>query len=218
VGHGGYHPGHGGGFYHSGYHSGLNYGGYRGFGLGYPYSGGFGAPYLSRGLNFGLGYGYGSGGLGYGYGLGGYGFGLNAPGYGYNVGGYGYIPYRVSAPPYRVGSGYYRTIPAAPAVVGYPAIVGQNAAPASPNLGGTVSVPKEPTPATVTVLVPEGAELSFDGKETEKADGSRVYTSPPLEPGKTVNLAIKTRANGSAREMQLPIRAGDKITVDFRGQ
>jgi len=66
--------------------------------------------------------------------------------------------------------------------------------------------------------VPDGAQLFFDDKDTGKTGGSQTFTSGVLQPGQTATLAIKARWDGKDRQMQLPIRAGDKMTVDLRGQ
>lgn len=206
-GHGGsHHGGHMGGYhggYHSGYHSGYyggyrggSYGGYRG-GYGYGGYGGFGYPFLG---GYGLGYGLGYGGLGFG-----------------RYGGYGYSsPYYYSrgySSPYY-SSGYY-----------YPSYSSGYYYPATPVIDsgviqtGGYAVPSAPAAAAaaqVTVLVPEGAQVWFDGKEAAATGTSRVFTSPVLQPGQSSVLAVKARWDGSNREMQLPIQAGDKMTVDLR--
>jgi uncharacterized protein (TIGR03000 family) len=71
------------------------------------------------------------------------------------------------------------------------------------------------TPATVIVLVPEGAEVLFDGKPSTRSGPRQEFVTPALEPGRTYTLGIRVRTANWARTMQLPVRAGDKATVDM---
>jgi uncharacterized protein (TIGR03000 family) len=68
------------------------------------------------------------------------------------------------------------------------------------------------------VVVPAGAELWFDGKETDKAVTNRVFTSASLPPNQSSVLTVKAKWNGITREMQLVIRPGDSTTVDMSRQ
>ena len=71
-------------------------------------------------------------------------------------------------------------------------------------------------PANVTVIVPDGAQVWFDGNLNSQTGPKREFTSAALEPGQSSTLAIKvTPPGGSPQTMQLPIRAGDKTTVDL---
>jgi uncharacterized protein (TIGR03000 family) len=197
---GAYH--HGGGVYHGG---GGYYGGSRGF-YSSPFYGGYGLG--------GYGLGYGLGGLGYGYGLGGYGLGRGYYGGSYGGGYYG----GGSVYPYSSFGNYSYAVPAASAALGVPVVSGTYAPQPAPSGGFNAVTPSEPAPASVTVTVPEGAELWFNGKDMGKDGGSQVFTSPVMQPGQTATLAVKARWNGNTREMQLPIRAGDKMTVDLTRQ
>ncbi|CAN0429643.1 unnamed protein product, partial [Phaeothamnion confervicola] len=82
--------------------------------------------------------------------------------------------------------------------------------------GYTPSVSAVAAPATLTVTVPSDAQVWFDGKEASGSGTSRVFTSPVLQPGQSSVLSIKARWNGSDRTMQLPITAGDNMSVDLR--
>ena len=196
---GGYHGGayHGGGGHYGGYGGsrGGYYGGYSGYRGGY----GYGSPFLG---GYGLGgYGLGYGGFGYGgLGYGGLGYGrLGSGGYGYSV------PYS-SGGYYAPVNGWY-TDPVSPIDAGVIQASGT----------GSIAVTSEvAAPAQVTVLVPDGAQVWFDGKEAAGSGGSRVFTSPTLQPGQSSTLAVKARWAAGNGEMQLPIRAGDKMTVDLR--
>lgn len=188
---GGAHPGggHPGGTFHPGAP------GYHGSLNNYGYRGGY---YGGIGLGYpyagGLGYGYG----GYGYGLG-YPYGFGAFPLSYGMGrAYGYSP------------GYYS---AYPAVLGAPALGA--VMPSAPSYSTGSS---EPAPAVVNLTVPDGAKVWFDDKETAAPGGKVTFTSPVLKPGTGATLNVKARWNDSTREMNLPIRAGDKMSVDLRNQ
>lgn len=211
---GGYHPGYYGGGYHGGYYGGYRHSGFYGgryglYGFGYPYYGGYG---------LGLGYGYGYplyGGLSYSLGSGYYGYPYyGSYSYPYYYGSYGY--------PYSYGGYSY----AAPAVLGAAATTTSTSL-YTPALSSSVTdpavVPSSGTSTaagtgSVTVVVPSGAQLWFDGKETDTGSASRVFTSQKLEPGQVKTLSVKARWDGSTREMQLPVQAGDNMTVDLTNQ
>jgi uncharacterized protein (TIGR03000 family) len=216
-GHGGgvYHGGggvyRGGGAYRGGYYGGSRgyYGGYRGYGYG---GYGYGYPLF--------GYGLGYGGLGYGLGYGSLGYGLGYGGYGLGSGGYGYsYPYSSSYYSYPDYSGY--TYPdyssySYPITTSTPVI--NSVVPASgvySSIPSTSAPSSTPAPATVTVVVPENAQVWFDGKETSETGHDRVFTSATLQPDQSSVLEVKARWDGSTRTMQLPIRAGDKISVEL---
>jgi uncharacterized protein (TIGR03000 family) len=203
--------GHGGGGHAGGGGGGRAGGGYRG-----GYSGGYrGGEHGGYRGGYGLGYG------GYGLGYGGYGLGYGGYGAGYGNYGYAYPSYGYASPSYGYSypstyEGYY---PTAPTVVGSSPLTG-TVLPASgsensftPSLSATPAVA---APATVTVFVPEGAQVWLDGKETTGTGTSRVFTSPKLEPGQSSVLAVKARWGGSTYSAQVPIQAGDKFSVDLR--
>ena len=178
----------------SGYHGGGNTGGYRGGSYATPYRGGGYGGYPYGYSNFGSPYGgRGYGGLGYGYGLSnGYGYGLNS--------GYGGT---------RYSSGY---LSATPAVLGVPSF--GDPAPSGPAFSSSA----EPAPATLSMTFPDGAQVWVDGKETPAPGGRLTFTSPVLQPGTRATVNLKARWNDSTREMNLPITAGDKMSVDLRNQ
>jgi uncharacterized protein (TIGR03000 family) len=80
------------------------------------------------------------------------------------------------------------------------------------------SASSTPAEATVTLTVPDGAKVWFDGKEMAAPGGVVTFKSPVLQPGANTNLNVKARWNDSTREMNLPITAGDKMNVDLRNQ
>jgi uncharacterized protein (TIGR03000 family) len=75
------------------------------------------------------------------------------------------------------------------------------------------------SPASVTVIVPEGGQVWFDNTLTPKTGANWVYNSPKLEPGKTYTLNIKARwaEGGQDKAYDIPLRvvAGDKMTMDL---
>jgi uncharacterized protein (TIGR03000 family) len=63
--------------------------------------------------------------------------------------------------------------------------------------------PAERAPATLTVTLPADAKLTFDGQATISTSAHRVFTTPPLEKGKSFHYSVKAEF----------IRAGRTITV-----
>ena len=204
-----------GGGYSRGYSSGSYLGGgslanYRGSGYlgtgynpaGYPYPfGGFGLP---PGVGNGMGYNYG---------------GYYSPYGGYGAS-YPYLSPNASYRPlglrslYRDSGGAISPSLAAPvsgAILGGPAIASSTPVTAA-------TTPGKPLPATVTVIVPADAQVWFNGQEIKTTGESRVFTSTALSPGQPVQLVVKARWGGNTRELQLPLQAGDKMSVDLRGQ
>ena len=133
--------------------------------------------------------------------------GFGYPGYGGNYYGSGALSY----PSY-----YYD-----PNTAGYPV------APPTPNV---VVPPSQPVPsaaaatapsdtATLTAIVPEGGQVWFNDTLTQSGGTAWVYTTPPLDSGKTYTVNVKARwVEGSQdRSMDLALRlvAGDNMTVDF---
>jgi len=213
---GGYHGGYSGG-YHGGYYGGYrggNYGGFRGYrGYGYGY-GGFGYPFLGW---YGLGYGgLGYGGYGYWPGYGGYGSTFpyySSYSYPY-YSGYSYPStyYGGYTSPYVFDGYSYQAVP--PTVIGSTPVTTAGVIQAGGVTGGSViSTPAAPAPAEVTVVVPDGAHVWFNGKETTTTGGNRVFTSPTLQPGQEAVLSVKAEWGGITREMQIPIQAGDKKSI-----
>jgi uncharacterized protein (TIGR03000 family) len=226
-GHGGGHAGggHVGGGHVSGYHGGVYRGGYGGFssgGFGSPYRYGYGtSPYALRSFygggapiahypyrGFGYpGFGYPIGGIGYaspylGFGYGGLGYGYGGFGYG----GFGYGRFALG--------GYTYAAPPIAAVVGYPAISPQllDEPPAQPDASASAFS----RPANVTVTVPDGAEVTFEGNVNSETGATRHYTSPALEPGYDYALNVKvTPPGGATRAVRLTVRAGDNVSVDL---
>jgi uncharacterized protein (TIGR03000 family) len=117
--------------------------------------------------------GYGGYGLGYGLGYGGY-----YPSY---YGGYPYSSYGYdTGVSYIGGSSLYTT----PGITGYSS--------AYPPIQQQQVAPKDDA-AHLLVMVPEDAELWFNGSTTTQKGTQRVFASPPLTPGKRYTYEIKAR-------------------------
>ena len=73
--------------------------------------------------------------------------------------------------------------------------------------------------ARVTVIVPPGAEVSFDDVTTLSKGAIRQYDSPPLEPGTRYTYDIKASWNDNGREVtqtqRVEVTAGAQVTVRF---
>ncbi len=238
-GHGGGYAGgahHAGGYYHgAGYYHGGNFGGYRpygyggyhglgyGYGLYRPYYGsGFYRPYYGYG-GYGLG-GLGVGGIGLGgYGLGGYGLGgYGMGGYGmggYGLGGYGLGGYGLGG----YGGGYGSSLPysggygmAGAGVVGNSPGSSVNAPP-----GGPGQTPPPPDNAAhLQLIVPENAEVQFDGSKTTQTGSAREFVSPPLTVGQVFTYKIIVRsADPSGKPINdardIRVQANDWVRIDF---
>ena len=76
------------------------------------------------------------------------------------------------------------------------------------------------TTALVNVWVPADAELRFEGIRTDLSGSFRRFTTPPLVPGReyTYHVDATWMENGRqvTRTRTVPIRAGDRLYVDFR--
>jgi uncharacterized protein (TIGR03000 family) len=177
---------------------GGGHGGYHGGGFGY---GGFyyGSRYPAYGLN-GFPFSYGSGLYApygyfrpyYGYGLGGIGLG------GVGLGGYGY---------YRP---YYAS----------PVIVAPGVTPPNPAVAPIDPTPPSDNAAHLQLIVPENAEVLFDGGKTQQTGTTREFVSPPLPPGKVYSYTITVRstdANGKTNvdKRVINVQANDWFRIDF---
>jgi uncharacterized protein (TIGR03000 family) len=193
--------GHGGGFHGGGGH----------FGGGAHFGGGFGAYH--GGFNHG---GYGSG------------FGYHSyygyhPSYGYDNY-YGYYPYYNTYPsssydtyPYVESSPTYDS--------GYAGSYGDVGSSTPPAVNYQSFYP--PATATtesdngahVTVTVPAGAQLWFDGTPTTSTGSVREFNSPPLTPGHRYSYEVQARWNENGKEVtqtqKVQVGAGTHAQVDF---
>jgi uncharacterized protein (TIGR03000 family) len=181
---------HGGGFHASGYH----FGGYRG---GYHYGGYHYHPYYG-------GYHYG----GYHY----------RPYYGGYYPYYNYYPYDYSYYPYYSSYPYYYSDLSSGSVYdpGY-----SSGLPLSSEQLSSASTPpaQADTSVHVTVNVPAGARLWFDGAPTTSTGPVRQFDSPPLTPGRRYTYDLKASWNENGQEVtqtqKVDVTAGAHVNVNF---
>jgi uncharacterized protein (TIGR03000 family) len=168
---------------------------------GYRYSGspdfnGAGYPFAYAPGSYGLGYSP----YGWDYGLGGPRLDYGSFGYNwfpsYNYGGYG------SAYPGGITSRYYS--PAVP----------------SARETETRAQPRNDNAAHLRLIVPENAQLWFEGQKTSQKGRVRNFVSPPLTPGTTYNYSVRIRYTGeNGREVEktqsIAVQANDWRTIDL---
>jgi uncharacterized protein (TIGR03000 family) len=64
--------------------------------------------------------------------------------------------------------------------------------------------------ATIVVHLPEGANLTIDGEQTQQRSATRTFTSPPLEPGKVYTYTLRAEINRDGHTVR------DTKTIDVR--
>jgi uncharacterized protein (TIGR03000 family) len=71
--------------------------------------------------------------------------------------------------------------------------------------------------ATIIVHVPANASLSIDGQQTQQRSDTRVFTSPPLEPGKTYTYTLRAEMSRDGHTVHetknVDVRAGQSSEV-----
>jgi uncharacterized protein (TIGR03000 family) len=71
--------------------------------------------------------------------------------------------------------------------------------------------------ATLVVHMPENASLSIDGQQTQQRSGTRVFTSPPLESGKTYTYTLRAEMTRDGRTIHetknVDVRPGQSSEV-----
>jgi uncharacterized protein (TIGR03000 family) len=91
--------------------------------------------------------------------------------------------------------------------------------PEAPGPPPLVPVPAEGGPAVVEVVVPEAAEVWFDGAPTRQAGAVRVFHSPPLPPGGPYVYVVRARWEEGGRPAEqikaVPVRPGERARVTF---
>jgi uncharacterized protein (TIGR03000 family) len=189
-----------GGGHFGGFHGGFNYGGFYHF-----------RPYYGYGRYYHPYYGY----YPYYYNSYPYGYGYYPYLYGYYPYDYGYSPYSSSYSDdgsWYPGSGnaYSPGITAA----GFTSV-----SPLSGGAGEPAPSRQADTAAHVTVTVPPGADVWFDGSNTYSAGPVREFQSPPLTPGADYSYQIRARWKDDGREVtqtqQVSIAAGAHVRVQF---
>ena len=208
-----------------GHRGGGCYGGCYGMGYGGCYGMGYGGCYGMGYGGYGMGYGgcYGGYRMGYGgyrMGYGGYGMGYGGYGMG-NWGGWGY-----GYSGYVLGGGW-------PMIGGYAyspmfstwgtPINSVSGAIINPGLTRSLyynpAVANLANEATIVVHLPQGANLTIDGQATQSRAATRVFHSPPLEPGKTYSYTLRAEANRDGHfvntKKTVDVRAGERSEVTF---
>jgi uncharacterized protein (TIGR03000 family) len=203
-----------------GCYGGMSYGGCYGGGYGGGcYGGGWGGCYgggYASGGCYGGGYGRGYAWGGTGVGYGGYAWGASP-----SWGGYASGPtfYGSGTPIVTGGYGF-----GTPIVSGYgtPMIAGNTGTPGTTQSfymnPGNVNQGNE---ARILVHLPADATLTIDGQPTQSRSGTRLFTSPPLEPGKTYTYTLRAEMNRDGRmantKRTVEVRAGQtsEVTLDF---
>jgi uncharacterized protein (TIGR03000 family) len=79
--------------------------------------------------------------------------------------------------------------------------------------------PAQQGTAEITIIVPAGAEIFFDGKPTLQKGTQRVYRSPPLPPGYTYYYTVVARWQDGAKvveqERKVELTSNSRVRVDF---
>lgn len=77
-------------------------------------------------------------------------------------------------------------------------------------------------PATIHVMLPADAKLTFDGEATKSTSADRAFVTPPLEKGKEFHYVLKAHfaqgGNAVTVERQIVVRAGQETTVSLNLQ
>jgi len=146
------------------------------------------------------------------------------PGYYGYYGPRGYYPYYGG---YGLGVGvywpygYYRPYGYGP----YPTVVVSNnnyysLPPSAGDDPAAKGAPPVDNAAHLKLIVPADAQVWFDGRKTTQAGTERVFTSPPLPPGKRYTYRVRvlwTDDRGKAHDetRALHVRADDWFLIDF---
>jgi uncharacterized protein (TIGR03000 family) len=177
--------------------------------------GGWGGGYYGGWGGYGSGY---YGGLGNGWGLTNYGWGgAYNPYTGYRLN-YGLYPNNYYSSGFVPSYGYTGTYY-------MPGYASSGVLP-----GGTTSMyyqpgtqpgaaTTDPNAAVIDLQVPADAQVWFDGDATNQRGTNRLFTSPPLGPGKAYHYDVKARWTENGRPVErtrrVDVRAGQHTTVDF---
>jgi uncharacterized protein (TIGR03000 family) len=74
-----------------------------------------------------------------------------------------------------------------------------------------------PNSATLVVTLPENAKLTIDGEVTKSTSGTRTFSTPALEPGKTFKYTLKAEIPMSEKTevitRDVQVRAGEETKV-----
>ena len=90
---------------------------------------------------------------------------------------------------------------------------------AVPESAGAADPPPAAEPAVITVRVPAGAIVQFDGVETRHQGITRRFETPPLAPGRKYSYDVSvTWTDGGqtfASQRHVTFRAGERVTLNF---
>src|SRR5207237_10503402 len=80
--------------------------------------------------------------------------------------------------------------------------------------------PRQENAVHLQLLVPENAEVYFDGAKTSQTGKRREFTSPPLSPGNRYTYRVSVRYTGPDGKQvndtrDIYIRPNDWFTIDF---
>lgn len=168
--------------------------GWGGSGLGWGGLGGYGMGWSGLG-----GYGLGWGGWGLGY-------GTYPMGFGSGLGGYGYSP-MISGWGWGSPLGY---------AGGFPAPGMTRSLYYSP----AMAMARPGIEARIIVHLPPQATLTIDDQPTRQRAGTRIFDTPPLEPGKTYTYTIRGEMNRDghfvSETKKVEVRAGQPSEVTLR--
>jgi uncharacterized protein (TIGR03000 family) len=74
----------------------------------------------------------------------------------------------------------------------------------------------------ITLRVPDGASVWFDGAATKQKGTTRVFVSPALHPGRDYSYDVRVQWQDEGgmveRTRHLKFQAGDHIRVDYTGR
>jgi uncharacterized protein (TIGR03000 family) len=145
-----------------------------------------------------------------------YGYHRYYPSYGYYYPSYGTYPYVWSSPAY--GSGSYGSY--ADVTPSYPDGYTSVTPPAASYQSFYPPATDQPdTSAHISVNVPAGARLWFDGTATTATGPVRAFSSPPLTPGHWYTYEVRARWDEDGHEVtqtqQVELTAGAHVNVNF---
>jgi uncharacterized protein (TIGR03000 family) len=130
----------------------------------------------------------------------------------YNYGWYGYPGYYGAYPAFNRGFTANVYTDSAPSL-------GYRSSYYSPD--ASVAGSEERDRAHLDVRVPANAQVWVEGQQTRQTGPEREFVSPPLDPNRsyTYDLRARWEENGRMvdRTRQVPVRAGERRTVDFLG-
>jgi uncharacterized protein (TIGR03000 family) len=84
---------------------------------------------------------------------------------------------------------------------------------------GNPALPNNGNEATILVHMPENANLTIDGQPTQSRSSTRIFHSPPLEPGKVYTYTLRAEMNRDGQpshaQTTIEVRAGQRSEVNL---